>query len=81
MGLEPESTSSKQVAPRSCAPPRHLGPVTILRYWGKGGKFRARRCDHCGLEWRERVLRFGRRGKPYWQRAILTLNDLPDQTG
>lgn len=59
-----------------CNPPKHIGPVRILGYWGKGGQYRARRCEHCGLQWRERMLRFGRRGNVYWRRAILSVDDL-----
>ena len=72
--MQSPSSSKPQ---ESCAPPRHVGPVRVLRYWGKGGQYRARRCEHCGLEWRERMLRFGRRANPYWQRAIFDLQDLP----
>lgn len=70
------SKAASSESARSCSPPRHVGPVQIVRYWGKGGKYRARRCEHCGLEWRERVLRFGRRGTQYWQRSITSVKDL-----
>jgi hypothetical protein len=33
------------------------------------------------MQWRERMLRFGRRGTVYWRRAILSLEDLDPPTG
>jgi hypothetical protein len=59
----------------NCSPPWHAGPVRVLKHWGKGGRFRARECAHCGLRWRERLLRFGR-DYSAWRRSILTVEDL-----
>jgi hypothetical protein len=74
--VEPERESREK-----CAPPWHVGPVRILKHWGKSGQYRSRVCDHCGLQWRERMLRFGRRGQAYWRRAILSLDDLDPPAG
>ena len=60
----------------ACSPPWHVGPVRTLKNWGRSGRYRSRVCDRCGLQWRERLLRFGRRGQAYWRRAILSLEDL-----
>jgi hypothetical protein len=78
MATPPDSEMSSH---QKCAAPSHVGPVRIVNYWGKAGQYRSRVCEHCGMQWRERMLRFGRRGTVYWRRAILSLEDLDPPTG